>query len=124
MRMNLRDPGRSHRHNCQVGGLQCRESRKRRRSRALRVGARRISLSVMMPGVIVARVMMVGSITQNDCQSSIDRSEHEARRNERAEAKQSKHEGGNPPGCATTSQLARFGCYHTNKMPHRLRGIK
>ena len=77
-----------------------------------------------MSGVIVARVMMVGRITQNDCQSSIDRSEHEARRNERAQTKQSKHEGGNPSGRATTSQLIRFGCHHTNKMLHRQRRIK
>jgi hypothetical protein len=78
----------------------------------------------MMSGVIVARVMMVARITQNDRQSTVDRSEHEARGNERAEAKQSKHEGGNPPGCTATSRLTCFGCHQTNKMLHRLRGIK
>jgi hypothetical protein len=81
----------------------------------------------MMSRVIVA--LMMGSvrcvrIAHNNFQSPIDWSEHEARRNEGAEAQQSEYDGGNPTGCATVSPSIRFWDLHTMKMPDRLGGIK
>jgi hypothetical protein len=79
----------------------------------------------MMPRVIVAQVMMMGEvrcvrIAYNDVQSSVDRSEHEARGNKSAEAQQREDERGGPTGDATASRPIRFACFHMMTMPYRL----
>jgi hypothetical protein len=66
----------------------------------------------MMLGVIVTQVMMMADVRRfriayDDSQSSVDRSEHEARGNKSAETQQSEDERGGPVEYATASQPFR-----------------
>jgi len=83
----------------------------------------------MMPRVVMTHVMMVTEVRRvrvayNNVQPSVDRSEHEARGNESAEAQQSEDERGGPTGDATASRPIRFTCVHMMTMPYRLWRIK
>jgi hypothetical protein len=79
----------------------------------------------MVSRVIVTQVMMMADVRRvriayNDVQSSIDRSEHEARGNKSAQTEQSEDERGGPMRDATTSRPIRFACFHIMTMPYRL----
>jgi hypothetical protein len=77
----------------------------------------------MMP-CVMTRVMMMADVRRvriayNDIQSSVDGSEHEARRNKSAETQQSEDERGGPTRDATASRPIRFACVHIMTMPYR-----
>jgi len=63
-------------------------------------------------------------IAHNNCQSSIDWSEHVARGNESTQAQQSENERSNPTGHATASRSIWLRDLHAMTMPDRLGGIK
>jgi len=85
----------------------------------------------MMSRAIVAVALMIVAaetgcicIAHNNCQSSIDWSEHVARGNESTQTQQSENERSNPTGHATASRSIWLRDLHAMTMPDRLGGIK
>jgi hypothetical protein len=90
-----------------------RQRRQRRWPSTLRVGTRRIWVSaMMMSAVIVSRMVIATSkhlrLAQHECESSIDRRKHEARRNERAHEKHPEDEPCRPPRICAVPHPCRF----------------
>ena len=102
------------------------ERGKRRRPGALRVWASRVGIRVVVPGVLVACVVMVGGagIAQDDAHPAIKRSKHEARRHERAQEKHGQHQRRRPMARASVPQPMSPASHSVSNMPHDTLGIK
>ena len=84
----------------------------------------------MSRAIVAVALMIVAAetgcicIAHNNCQSSIDWSEHVARGNESTQTQQSENERSNPTGHATASRSIWLRDLHAMTMPDRLGGIK
>ena len=82
----------------------------------------------MMSRLIMAAMVVQGSrrvrITQDDIEPSIDRCQHEARRNEAAQAKHCEHERYSPMAGAVVLRLFTASLHGPGTMPEALQWIK
>lgn len=84
-----------------LGRCQGGKNGQRRGAGALRVGAGRIRLGMVVPGRMIVRVLVVRSpgsprFTQYDCEPPIDRGEHESGGDERPQTEHSEYERRRP----------------------------
>jgi len=101
----------------------CRLRGERGWARALGVGAGRVKLQMMMvAGMILAGVMMRSArsigIAQDDGELAVDRRQHEAGGNERAQAEHREHPGRSPMGCPVAHALRpdSHACQHASRI--------